>query len=563
MNNDQLILDQIVEEQRKLHAPGLKKTEFFEAFVAEQILKEFDLTADEIESGLVGESHDGGIDGLYTFVNGELVQEDFDQTGLKKGVLIEVVIFQSKTSTGFDEATLEKLMASTGHLFALANNLDDFKDRYNEGVRSSVEIFRQLYKSTASRFPTLRFRYIYASYGDSGSVHPNVAGKTADLHKVVKALFPSSEFEFAFVGATALLDLARQQPPSSFQIQFAEILTGNGGYIALVKLKDFVKFIRDSGGGLRKSLFEANVRDYQGANQVNDEMQQSLRTPGPEDFWWLNNGVTIVATKATQAGKELTLEDPQIVNGQQSSTEIFSYFQSSNTEHEARSVMVRVVVVSDPQSRDRIIKATNSQTSMPPASLRATEKIHRDIETFLAPYSLYYDRRKNSQKQAGRQVEQIISIGALAQSMMSIVLQRPDDARARPSSLIKHDADYLAIFNTEHPIKIFLIAALLAKAAHSHLRAREDLAPKDRTNLLFYLVMVASSVLTQKAVPNLNQLVFIDPASIDHELMKVCLDILEPIYKGLGANDKISKGTELIAAVREDLAKKFQIGISK
>ena len=50
MNNDQLILDQIVEEQRKQHAPGLKKTEFFESFVAEQILKEFDLTADEIES---------------------------------------------------------------------------------------------------------------------------------------------------------------------------------------------------------------------------------------------------------------------------------------------------------------------------------------------------------------------------------------------------------------------------------------------------------------------------------------------------------------------------------
>ena len=557
MNNDQLILDQIVEEQRMQHAPGLKKTEFFEAFVAEQILKEFDLTADEIESGLVGDSHDGGIDGLFTFVNGELVQEDFDQTSLKKGVLIEVVIFQSKTSTGFDEATLDKLMASTGHLFALANNLDDFKDRYNEGVRSSVEIFRKLYKSTASRFPTLRFRYAYASYGDSGSVHSNVVGKTADLQKVVKGLFPSSEFEFSFVGATALLDLARQQPPSSFQIQFAEILTGNGGYIALVKLKDFVKFIRDAAGGLRKALFEANVRDYQGANQVNDEMQQSLRTPGPEDFWWLNNGVTIVATKATQAGKELTLEDPQIVNGQQSSTEIFSYFQSSNTEQEDRSVMVRVVVVSDPQSRDRIIKATNSQTSMPPASLRATEKIHRDIETFLAPYSLYYDRRKNSQKQAGRPVEHIISIGAMGQSMMSITLQRPDDARARPSSLIKNDEDYFAIFNPNHPIKIFLIAALFLKTAQSYLRTREGLAPKDRTNLLFYLVMVGSVVVTGKAVPNVGQLVSIDFDHIDHVLMKNCLDVLEPIYQKLGANDRISKGTELLATLRDEFTKKF------
>jgi|LauGreDrversion2_6_1035139.scaffolds.fasta_scaffold15348_2 hypothetical protein len=84
MNNDQLILDQIVEETREQHAPKLDKAEFFEAFVVEQVLKEFDLTADEIESGLAGGTRDGGIDGLYTFVNGELVQEDFNQTGLRR-----------------------------------------------------------------------------------------------------------------------------------------------------------------------------------------------------------------------------------------------------------------------------------------------------------------------------------------------------------------------------------------------------------------------------------------------------------------------------------------------
>lgn len=100
MNNDQLILDQIVEEQRKQHAPGMKKTEFFEAFVADQILKEFDLTAEEIESGLFGESLDGGIDGLYTFVNGELVQADFDRSGLKKRVFIEVVVFRARPVLG-------------------------------------------------------------------------------------------------------------------------------------------------------------------------------------------------------------------------------------------------------------------------------------------------------------------------------------------------------------------------------------------------------------------------------------------------------------------------------
>jgi len=83
-NNDQIILDQIIEEQRKSRFPSANKSEFFEIYVAEQALKDFDLSDDEIESGLVGNGGDGGIDAIYTFANGELVQDDFDYEPLKK-----------------------------------------------------------------------------------------------------------------------------------------------------------------------------------------------------------------------------------------------------------------------------------------------------------------------------------------------------------------------------------------------------------------------------------------------------------------------------------------------
>lgn len=500
-NNDQISLDQILGEERTARARGLKESEFFEIYVAEQVLKNFDLSDDEIESGLIGATHDGGIDGIYTFANGELVQDDFDHSALKKGILIEVVIIQSKTSNGFDEDTINRLMALTTHLFSLAQPVDSFKDRYNEGVRAGVELFRRLYTSTASRFPELRFRYVYATRGDSRTVHPNVRSKVADLKAVVLDLFNTAHFDFSFLGASDLLALARMRPATTFQMQFTESLTGDKGYVALVKLREFVRFIRGDDGALRKDLFEANVRDYQGNTQVNEEMQQTLVAGGPEDFWWLNNGVTVVVSKAGQAGKVLTIEDPQIVNGHQTSTEIFKYFQTSNTTREERSVMVRVIVANDTTGRDRIIKATNSQTAIPPASLRATEKIHRDIEEFLAPYGIYYDRRKNSQKQQGRFSDSIISIGLLAQARIATVLQRPDDARARPSSLIKRDADYGRILNDKLPIGISLFASRVTKAAHAYLRTTEYLSPKDRTNLLFYVSMYVSAALTGKACP--------------------------------------------------------------
>jgi len=88
---------------------------------------------------------------------------------------------------------------------------------------------------------------------------------------------------------------------------------------------------------------------------------------------------------------------------------------SKSQQFDERSILVRVIVTEDAESRDRIIRATNSQTDIPSASLRATDKIHRDIEDFFATRGLFYDRRKNFYKNQGKPVRKIVSIGFLAQ----------------------------------------------------------------------------------------------------------------------------------------------------
>lgn len=556
-NNDQIILDNVIETERTERAPAMKSADFFETYVAEQVLKDYNLSDEDILSGVVASALDGGIDGIYTFANGELVREDFDNTTLRKNIVIEVVIIQSKTATGFSEEPLNKFIAVSGHLFSLANSVDDFKDRYNDELRSAINLFRELYTATAARFPDLHFRYIYATRGNH--VHPNVHGKVNDLQKVVASFFPNAMFEFSFLGATELLALARKRQTDSFPITYDVSLTTNQGYIVLVKLKEFIKFVRDDQGRLRKALFEANVRDYQGNIQVNGDMQESLLAGGPEDFWWLNNGVTVVANRANQGGKVLTIEDPQIVNGQQTSTEIFNYFRDANTEDDERSVMLRVIITEDSAIRDRVIKATNNQTSIPLATLRATEKIHRDIEAFLAPHGIYYDRRKNSQKQAGRPVDSILSISTLAQSMMSIVLHRPDDARARPSSLIKNNDDYVRILSPSLPMGIYLVAAKMIKMARAHLRTFDQLMPKDRNNLVFYVVMHAAATLTKSAEPSAERVAGIDVSEIDESLIAASLAEVEPLYRSLGATDQISKGPQLLTALKAHLLASYPV----
>jgi hypothetical protein len=552
--NDQIILGTILDQKRAELAPTLPPSAFFEVFVAEQVLKDYDLSYDELHTGAVGEGGDGGIDGLYVFVNGDLVQEDTDFGALKKDVLLELVIIQAKTSPSFNEAALDKLIAVTEDLLDLSHALSDYKAVYNEGVRSAIGLFRRAYEALAARFPKLRFRYVYASRGLE--VHPNVRRKADVLRDKVKGLFSAADYDFAFLGAAELLTLARRAPLTSHQLTLAESpisSTGDVGFICLVRLRDFNAFITDDAGHLRRHLFESNVRDYQGGTQVNEEIQSSLQDRGREDFWWLNNGITIVASKATQSGKMLTIEDPQIVNGLQTSTEIYNYFQKLRTDGDERNLLVRIIVPAKAESRDRIIKATNSQTYIPPASLRATDKVQRDIEEYLAPFGLYYDRRKNYYKNEGKPVDQVVSISAMAQAVMAVALRRPDTARARPSSLLKDDSDYRRLFDPTHALALYRVCITLVRRVEAVLRADTKLSAKDRNNLRYYAALHLAGGLLGRQQPSAQEIAGLDPGKITAEAVEKTVALCSGIYATGGSTDQFSKGPEFLQALEPHL----------
>ena len=102
------------------------------------------------------------------------------------------------------------------------------------------------------------------------------------------------------------------------------------------------------------------MRDYQGRTTVNNEIRETLSTSNTEDFWWLNNGVTIIAEDILPSTtKQLLVINPEIVNGLQTSNEIYNYFTShpEQVDGDGRSILVRLLVPDDEGSRDRIILA--------------------------------------------------------------------------------------------------------------------------------------------------------------------------------------------------------------
>ena len=129
-----------------------------------------------------------------------------------------------------------------------------------------------------------------------------------------------------------MLRAAQSQPEHKLNLPLAETPINIGthqDYVALVNLEKYYRFIVSEDGTLRKYIFEANVRDYQGHNAVNQDIQNTLVDSTGEDFWWLNNGITLLADEAILAtSKELVLTEPAVVNGLQTSNEIYHFFQA-------------------------------------------------------------------------------------------------------------------------------------------------------------------------------------------------------------------------------------------
>lgn len=455
--NDVILLDGILVERAK--AETLDKGEVFEIFAFEQILKSYDLTRSELEHGWVDGKDDGGIDGYYTFVNGALITDPSKFAWPRKNVRIDVVIINCKHRDSFKQEPLNTIFPTLEELLDFSKTPDDFNGQYSPQIIKAREITVQAFRMTASALPKLSFRLVYATRGDI--VEANVEARGNQLARVVADYFSDADVSIEYVGATELIEQHRKNK-FVLQLPYAEQLSGeHGAYIMLVRLTAYNSFIRDDRGNLRRYLFDSNVRDFLGENRVNQEIMTSLEEVNSPEFWWLNNGITILATSAIPLGKTadgnaLQLHDVQIVNGLQTTQTIHNYFQSGLARSDdQRCVLVKVIVSEEAAIRDKIIRATNNQSSVELASLTATDKIQRDIEAILEQENWFYERRKNYYKNIGKPVERFVAPLYLAVGVVALAKKCPQRAGRLNTKFMKHSESYDAVFSDRFPIALW------------------------------------------------------------------------------------------------------------
>ena len=139
-------------------------------------------------------------------------------------------------------------------------------------------------------------------------------------------------------------------------------------YIGLLPWGEFKKLITDENGLLLKQLFFDNLRDWQGYNKVNEEIQATLKSSTRARFALMNNGVTVIAGSVQTTGNKVTIEDYQIVNGCQTSHVLF--MERESLDDKAISVPLKLIATTDEDVKKSIIKATNRQTDQGAPVLR-------------------------------------------------------------------------------------------------------------------------------------------------------------------------------------------------
>jgi len=498
-SNDPIILDSTIKQRKEEVGSDFSEEDFFEIFTFDQLLKDYELSYEDLCYGKVGDGNNGGIDGFFFFINEELIKEEIDPTDFKRKPKLDLFIIQSKRSHTFSEDVFQKINTTIQDLFDLSKDMQKLVSFYNESIIEKASIFRNSYLSLASKHPKLNLNYFYASKGNKSEIHSKVKNEAKLVKDNTKKYFSGSKINLNFFGAKELLELSRIEKTYTLTLNFIEnvLSKGEDNYVLLTNLEDYYNFATDDNSNIRNYIFESNVRDFQGYIEVNKDILQTLLKEKVLDFWWLNNGITILASKATVAGKTITLDDVQIINGLQTTKCICDYINFKNeknqdlTEDEKkRSLLIKILIIDDDEARDKIIKATNFQTSIPPASLKATEKIHRDIEDYFKGQDLFYDRRKNYYKNIGKPANKIISIPLLAQSLNTIIRKEPHVSRARPSSLVKNKEIYNQLFNETISPETYLFCAQLVKKVESRFREQtEGYTSQEKRNLKFQIVL--------------------------------------------------------------------------
>lgn len=257
---------------------------------------------------------------------------------------------------------------------------------------------------------------------------------------------------------------------------YARVLIGK------VNVKEFFRIFDKYGD----KLLEKNVRKFLGVkNRVNEAIKNSLLKEDNSNFFFLNNGITMVVSDFLYNAMQekdytIKLSDINIINGGQTCKTIQEIIKENPTKsYENAYVLVRIYKLSPEQEKliNEITYATNSQTAINLRDLKANDEIQRQLIEAVSKLELDENNRPVYTYKPKRDAiisKNSITIAVAAEAILSIWLFKPHIVKFRKSRLFE-DAFYNEIFNEKLNAAQLVLAVLIWRFVETKRKTQNEL----------------------------------------------------------------------------------------
>lgn len=486
---------------------SLSESTRFEHFANFSVTSKLFRGSYELDDIHTGSGGDCAIDGLVLIVNGRIITDEDelrDVVDATSHLDADIIFVQSKTSSSFDGSSIGSFIHGVKDFLS-----DDPQLVQNDKISKMKEIWEAVISMSSymiNRRPICKLFYV-------------CTGKWLDDQNL-KAIINSGKSEIEAIGifedvsvdplgATEIQKLYHETKNKlsstiNFQsrITLPDIEGVKEAYLGVLPFPEYIKLIQDENKTIY-SIFDDNVRDFQGSNVVNKKIKNTLEDRKFDLFCVLNNGITIVASALTPAANRFTIRDYQVVNG----------CQTSHVLHECQNiegidnvyVPIRIVVTERDDIKTAITLATNSQTEVKTEQLEALNIFQKRLELYynaeIKNFSLYYERRSQQyNSDAGIKKTQIVSIPIQIKAFASMFLSSPHLVSGYYGTIVKRFSG--RIFNEEHKYSMYYVSALAHYRIEQLFRSGD--LKTEYKKARFHLLYIVRLLLAGEALPQFN-----------------------------------------------------------
>lgn len=456
------LLDNFSNQYEINDLPEARQFEHFSNFSITSKLFRGSFELNDIHTGSGG---DCAIDGLAIVVNGRIITDEDELSDVVESTShldADVVFIQSKTSSSFDGSAIGSFIHGIKDFLS-----DEPKLVQNDRIKRMKDIWEALILMSSymiNRRPICKIYYICTGKWQEDQ------NLLAIINSGKNEIINIGIFEDVSIDALGASDIQKlfheTKNKLSSTINFQNRITlpdidgVSEAYLGVVPFNEYLKLIQDENKTIH-SIFDDNVRDFQGENSVNKKIKKTLEDSKFDIFCVLNNGVTVVASSLTPAGNRFTIRDYQVVNG----------CQTSHILHECQNiegiekvfVPIKIIVTDNDDIKTSITLATNSQTEVKTEQLEALSIFQKKLELYFTAenkdFPLYYERRSQQyNSDSGIKKTQIISIPIQIKSFASMFLNSPHLVSGYYGTIVKRFSG--KIFNDEHKYSTYYVSAL-------------------------------------------------------------------------------------------------------